>query len=147
MESGQKIGFQNINSPTEEKLSDEAFKREIDEYDILFLCKTWLHKENINNLSHSDGYLCNFVFKNKRRKKGRPLGKILVYLRSEFNNVVFVFDKSNENILSIKIGKNSSDNKSNAYIIYVYSSPKMSTYIKENKCIILELIQKQLAKF
>ena len=147
MESGQKIGFQNINSPTEEKLSDEAFKREIDEYDILFLCKTWLHKENINNLSHSDGYLCNFVFKNKRRKKGRPLGKILVYLRSEFNNVVFVFDKSNENILSIKIGKNSSDNKSNAYIIYVYSSPKISTYIKENKCIILELIQKQLAKF
>ena len=97
MESGQKIGFQNINSPTEEKLSDEAFKREIDEYDILFLCETWLHKENINNLSHSDGYLCNFVFKNKRRKKGRPLGKILVYLRSEFNNVVFVFDKSNEN--------------------------------------------------
>ena len=91
--------------------------------------------------------MCNFVFKNKRRKKGRPLGKILVYLRSEFNNVVFVFDKSNENILSIKIGKNSSDNKSNAYIIYVYSSPKISTYIKENKCIILELIQKQLAKF
>ena len=147
MESGQKIGFQNINSPTEEKLSDEAFKREIDEYDILFLCETWLHKENINNLSHSDGYLCNFVFKNKRRKKGRPLGKILVYLRSEINNVVFVFDKSNENILSIKIGKNSSDNKSNAYIIYVYSSPKISMYIKENKCIILELIQKQLAKF
>ena len=91
--------------------------------------------------------MCNFVFKNKRRKKGRPLGKILVYLRSEFNNVVFVFDKSNENILSIKIGKNSSDNKSNAYIIYVYSSPKISMYIKENKCIILELIQKQLAKF
>ena len=95
MESGQKIGFWNINSPSEEKISDEGFKREINKYDILFLCETWLHKENINNLSYPNGYLCNFVFRNKRRKKGRPSGKNLVYFRSELNKVVSVFDKSN----------------------------------------------------
>ena len=74
MESGLKIGFWNINGLSEEKMSDEAFKGEINKYDILFLCETWLHRKNINNLMHLSGYLCNFVFRNKRRKKGRPSG-------------------------------------------------------------------------
>ena len=74
MESGLKIGFWNINGLSEEKMSDEAFKGEINKYDILFLCETWLRRENINNLRHPNEYLCNFVFRNKRRKKGRPSG-------------------------------------------------------------------------
>ena len=72
MESGLKIGFWNINGLSEEKMSDEAFKGEINKYDILFLCETWLCSENINNFRHPNGYLCNFVFTNKRRKKGHP---------------------------------------------------------------------------
>ena len=55
-------------------MSDEAFKGEINKNDILFLCETWLRRENINKLKHPNGYLCNFVFRNKRRKKGRPSG-------------------------------------------------------------------------
>ena len=50
-------------------MSNEAFKRDIIKYDILFLCETWLRRENINNLSHPNGYLCNFAFRNKKRKK------------------------------------------------------------------------------
>ena len=42
-------------------MPDEAFKGEINKYDILFLCETWLRRENINNLSHPKGNLCNFV--------------------------------------------------------------------------------------
>ena len=76
-----------------------------------------------NNLRHPNGYLCNFVFRNKRRKKGRPSGGFLVYLRNELHKVVSVFDKSNENILSIKNGKNSLNSKSNTYIACVYNSP------------------------
>ena len=94
--------------------------------------ETWLCIENINNLRHPNGYLCNFAFKNKKRKKGRPSGGVLVYFRNEVNKVVSVFDKSNVNILWIKIGKNSSNNKSNTYISCVYNSPKNSTYTKEN---------------
>lgn len=60
-----------------------VFKRERNKHDILFLCETWLHKENINDLSHPNGYLRNFVFENKRRKKGRPSVGILVYFLSE----------------------------------------------------------------
>ena len=82
--------------------------------------ETWLRIENINNLRHPNGYLCNFAFKNKRRKKGRPSGGVLVYFRNELNKVVSVFDKSNENILWIKTGKNSVNNKSNTYILPVY---------------------------
>ena len=74
MEPGLKIGFWNINGLSEEKISDKVFKREINKYDILFLCETWLRRENINNLRHPNEYLCNFVFRNKRRKKGRPSG-------------------------------------------------------------------------
>ena len=48
MESGLKIGFWNINGLSEEKMSDEAFKGEINKNDILFLCETWLRRENIN---------------------------------------------------------------------------------------------------
>ena len=43
-------------------------------------------------------------------------GGVLVYFhyfRNELNKVVSVFDKSNKNILWIKIGKNSLNNKSN----------------------------------
>ena len=58
-----------------------------------------------NNLRHPNGYLCNFVFRNKRRKKGRPFGGVLVYFRNELNKVVSVFDKANENILWIRAGK------------------------------------------
>ena len=130
MESGLKIGFWNINGLSEEKMSDEAFKGEINKYDILFLCETWLRRENINNLRHPNGYLRYFAFRNKRRKKGRPSGEaVLVYIRNELNNVVSVFDKSNENILWIKIGKNSLNNKS--YIVCVYNNPKNSTYAKK----------------
>ena len=66
---------------------------------------------------------------------------VLVYIRNELNNVVSVFDKSNENILWIKIGKNSLHNKSNTYIACVYNSPKNSTYTKENECNVLQLIE------
>ena len=44
-------------------MSDEAFKGETNKYDS---------RESINNLNDPNGYLRNFVFKNKRRKKGRP---------------------------------------------------------------------------
>ena len=71
MESGPKIGFRNINGLSEEQMSDEAFKGEINKYDILFLCETWLRRENINNLRHPNEYLHNI---NKRRKKGRSSG-------------------------------------------------------------------------
>ena len=56
-------------------------------------------------------------------------GGVLVCFRNELNKVVFVFDKSNENILWIKIGKNSLNNKS--YIVCVYNNPKNSTYAKK----------------
>ena len=71
---------------------------------------------------------------------------VLVYIRNELNNVVSVFDKSNENILWIKIGKNSLSNKSSTYIPCVYNSPKNSIYTKENECNILQLIEEELAK-
>ena len=86
-------------------MSDEAFRRKINKNDILFLCETWLRRENITNLKHPNGYLCNFIFRNKRRKKGLPFGGVLVYFRNELNKVVSVFNKANENILWIRAGK------------------------------------------
>ena len=68
MESGLKIGFWNINGLSEEKMSDEAFKGEINKYDRL-------RRENINNLNHPNRYLCNFVFRNKRTKKAAHHGR------------------------------------------------------------------------
>ena len=61
--------------------------------------------------------------------------------------MVSVFDKSNENILCIKIGKNSLKNKSNTHIAYVYNSSKNLTYAKENECNVLQFIEEQLVKF
>ena len=58
-----------------------------------------------------------------------------------------VFDKSNENIIWMKIEKNSLNSKSNTYIACAYNSPKNVKYTKENECNVLELIEKQLAKF
>ena len=54
----------------------------------------------------------------KGEKKSIHLGRggVLVYFREELNKVVSVFDKSNENTISIKIGKNSSNNKSKIII-------------------------------
>ena len=51
-------------------------------------------------------------------------GRILVYFCDGLNKVVSVFDKSNENILWIKIEKNSLNYKGNNYIACVYNSPK-----------------------
>ena len=70
MECGLKIGFWNINGLSEEKMSDEVFRKEINKYDILLLCETLLRWENIDNLSHPNGYLCNSIFRNNRRQKG-----------------------------------------------------------------------------
>ena len=58
-----------------------------------------------------------------------------------------MFDKSNENVLWVKIGKSSLSNKSNTYIACVYNSKKKSTYIKGNECNVFELIEKQIANF
>ena len=57
----------------------------------------------------------------KGEKKAVHLGGLLVYFYNELNKVVSVFDKSNENILWIKIGKNSLNNKSNTYIVCAYT--------------------------
>ena len=72
---------------------------------------------------------------------------ICVTLFLELKKKLSVFDKSNENILWIKIGKDSLNNKSNTYIACIYNSPKNSTYTKENECNVLQLIQEQIAKF
>ena len=74
MQPRLKIGFWVINGLSEDMMPEEAFKREINKYDILFLCKTWLRRENINNVSHPNDYLSNFIFRNKMRKNGRPAG-------------------------------------------------------------------------
>ena len=71
----------------------------------------------------------------------------LVYFRDELKKIVSVFDRSNENILWIKVGKNSLNNKSSTHISCVYNSPKISTYTKENECNSLQLIEEQSAKF
>ena len=108
-ESVVKTGFWNINGLSEENMSDESFKWEINnKYDILLLCETWLRRENINNLRHPNGYLYKFVFKIKGEKKavheeGEWVG--IVYFRNELNKAVSVFDKWNENIIWIKLGK------------------------------------------
>ena len=34
-------------------MSGEAFKREINKYEILFLCETWLHKETAKSVKSS----------------------------------------------------------------------------------------------
>ena len=53
----------------------------------------------------------------KGEKKAIHLGGgVLVYSRDELNKGVSVFDKTNENTISIKIGKNSSNNKSKIII-------------------------------
>ena len=56
MEPGLQIGFSNIIGFLEEKMFDETYKWETNKYDILFLCETWLHKRNINNINHPNGY-------------------------------------------------------------------------------------------
>ena len=66
--------------------------------------------------------------------------RILVYFRDGLNKVVSVFDKSNENILWIKIEKNFLNYKGNTYIACVYNSPKNWRYTKENECNVLQLI-------
>ena len=73
-------------------------------------------------------------------------GVVLVYFRNELNKVVSVFDKSNENILWIKIGKNSLNNKSNTYFACEYNNPKNLIYTKGNECNVLQLIEEQLLK-
>ena len=111
------------------------------------MCETCLRSENMYNLNHPNGYLRNFVFRNKRRKKGRLSGGILVYCRSALNKVLSVFDKSNENILWIKIGKNPLNNKINTHLACLCNNTKNSTYNKENECNVSKLMEKQLPKF
>ena len=59
MEFGLKIGISKISGLSQEKMYGEVFKREINKYNIL--CETWLHKENINKLSHPKGF-CRTLF-------------------------------------------------------------------------------------
>ena len=62
-------------------------------------------KWNINQSSHPNGYLCNFVFRYKRRRKGRPSGWILACFRGELSKVVSVFDKSKKIYSGSKLEK------------------------------------------
>ena len=84
----------------------------------------------------------------ERRGEKRPFIRgVLVYFHNELKKVVSVFDKSNENILWLKTGKNLLNNKSNTCIACVYNIPKNSTYTKEYECNVLQLTEEQLAKF
>ena len=71
MEPGLKIEFWNTIGLSEEKMSDEACKRGINKYDILFLTETWLRRDYINNLRYPNGYLFLEI---KGGERGRPSG-------------------------------------------------------------------------
>ena len=102
MEPGLQIGFSNIIGFLEEKMFDETYKWETNKYDILFLCETWLHKRNINNINHPNG---TSFWEIKEKKERSPIKGVLMYFRSQLNKIVSAFE--NENTCWVKIGEKS----------------------------------------
>ena len=96
MEPGLKIGFWNTVGLSEEKTSDEAFKRGINKYDTLFLSETWLRRDYINNLRHPNEYLFLEIKGEKEavHQGGSSLLQQSFLFRNELREVVSVFDKS-----------------------------------------------------
>ena len=96
MEPGLKIEFWNTIGLSEEKMSDEACKRGINKYDILFLTETWLRRDYINNLRYPNGYLFLEIKGEKEavHQGGSSLLQQSSLFRNELSKVVSVFDKS-----------------------------------------------------
>ena len=97
MESGLKMGFWNLNY-LEEKMSNEAFKREVSKCDILFLCETWLHRKNINNSSHPKDICITLFLEIKGEKKLIHQGGLQCTSTVNSTNLINQMKVSNTNI-------------------------------------------------
>ena len=58
-----------------------------------------------------------------------------------------MLDKPLEDILRIRLKNSSFCNKGNIFIGCAYISPKNSSYVKQNKCNILDKLRRQLTGF
>ena len=124
---------------------NHEINKEIFWKDMIYTSNNDLRQLARDFIKHLNYYFSLYIFIYTRNIFGNLW--VLVYFRNELKKVVSVFDKSNENILCIKIGKNSLKNKSNTHIAYVYNSSKNLTYAKENECNVLQFIEEQLVKF
>ena len=146
--TGIKVGFWNVNGLSEDKSSDQSFQEQVGLFDILFLSETWLNETSFDKICHPEGYLCDYIFRKHKKKKGRPSGGVMVYYKKELKNFISVYDKSAENILWLKIRKGMVSQSQEVYIAGVYNSPKNSNYAKRNEnSNIIPTLQKQLSKF
>ena len=73
------------------KLADTDFLDFVKQYDVIFLCETWLNRKETCNLDIS-GYQSDHIFgtKSKTAKRGRYSGGLSVYYKTEFKNKVKV---------------------------------------------------------
>ena len=95
-----KIGFWNINGISEDKISDDLFHREIENFDIVFISETWQTNENIEQMKHPPNYIVKYNCRSKGcKKRGRFSGGILWYYRKSLKNKISLHDKSSEGIL------------------------------------------------
>lgn len=86
------------------KLADTDFLDFVKQYDVIFLCETWLNRKETCNLDIS-GYQSDHIFgtKSKTAKRGRYSGGLSVYYKTEFKNKVKVLEKSPYGFLWLKI--------------------------------------------
>ena len=112
------------------KLCDPDFLEFLNNYDIIFLCETWLAKTDDLNLD-INGFESEHLFGNKSKntKKGRFSGGISIYFKSCLSTHVKIVEKEQSGLIWLKINGNIFKFNDDVYICNVYISPNNSKVI------------------
>lgn len=103
-----------------EKLKDRDFVNTIIDYDMVCLTETWLSAQSDVNLK---GFRCIKRPRNKRRKKGRRSGGIILYFKKWLSNGIKEISKSHEDLLWVKLDRYFFGFDKDVYICIAYIKP------------------------
>lgn len=118
----------NIHGFSQEKLNNDHF---YEKYDIFGLTETWTNK---NSYLVLPGYRAITVHGTKgNRKKGRPAGGLIVYIKETlFNQGLVKRIKSTRNLIWLRLSKDIFNFKSDIFLCTIYIPPRLKSVCPDN---------------
>lgn len=125
------------------KLDDESFESCM-KSDIVCLLETHATKRDVLNY---EGYKCYSCCRPEETNK--PSGGIAVFIKKEFTTGIKLIDKSNSDIIWLKLDKSFFNFSKDLFLSFVYISPVNSCYTKRTSCdkVIFDKLENDVSRY
>lgn len=120
------IAYWNIHNLNERKFEDDMFISSVCKYDVICFAETMLG-DSPGNLP---GFAPPFILKPKRKKRGRPSGGLLIYIKPHYKKGITEI-KQNQYSIWLKMNKSHFNLSTNLFLCFTYIKPYLNKELSE----------------